>query len=103
MTESRITGHRLAVTEARTLANLDQACVVIALSRRHIMVRIGVIVGSTRPGRFGIQPANWIFGLAQQRGGADFELVDLEEVGLPLLDEPIPPAMHQYQNEHTKR
>lgn len=67
------------------------------------MVNIGIIVGSTRPGRFGIQPGTWMFNLAQQRGDANYELVDLEEVGLPLLDEPVPPAMHQYQNEHTKR
>lgn len=67
------------------------------------MTNIGIIVGSTRPGRFGIQPGTWIHDLAQQRGGASFDLVDLEEVGLPLLDEQNPPAMHQYQNEHTKR
>ncbi len=47
------------------------------------MVNIGIIVGSTRPGRFGIQPANWVSKLAKQRGEADFELVDLEKVGLP--------------------
>lgn len=67
------------------------------------MVNIGIIVGSTRPGRFGIQPGNWIYDLAQQHGGANFELVDLQEVGLPLLDESTPAAMHQYEHEHTKR
>lgn len=67
------------------------------------MVNIGIIVGSTRPGRFGIQPGTWIHDLAQQRGGANFELVDLEDVGLPLLDEANPPAMHQYEHEHTRR
>lgn len=67
------------------------------------MVNIGIVVGSTRPGRFGIQPGNWILELARQRGGANFELVDLEEVGLPLLDEPIPPLRHQYEHEHTRR
>lgn len=67
------------------------------------MANIGIIVGSTRPGRFGIQPGNWLFDLAQKRGNANFELIDLEEVGLPFLDEAIPPAMHQYEHEHTKQ
>jgi NAD(P)H-dependent FMN reductase len=34
---------------------------------------------------------------------ATFELVDLKEVNLPLLDEPQPPAMGNYQNDHTKK
>lgn len=67
------------------------------------MVTIGIIAGSTRPGRFGIQPATWLHELARQRDDATFELVDVEEAGLPLLDEPVPPAMHQYEHEHTKR
>lgn len=67
------------------------------------MVNIGIIAGSTRPGRFGIQPARWLHDLARERGDANFELVDLEEVDLPLLDEATPPAMHQYEHAHTKR
>jgi NAD(P)H-dependent FMN reductase len=67
------------------------------------MVNIGIIAGSTRPGRFGIQPTTWLYELAQQRNDANFELVDLEEVDLPLLDEPMPPAMRQYEHAHTKR
>lgn len=67
------------------------------------MVSIGIIAGSTRPGRFGIQPATWMHEVAQRQGGANFELVDLQEVGLPLLDEANPPAMHQYEHEHTRR
>jgi NAD(P)H-dependent FMN reductase len=34
---------------------------------------------------------------------AEFELVDIEEYGLPLLDEPVPPSMGQYSHPHTKR
>jgi len=30
-------------------------------------------------------------------------LVDLADYHLPLLDEPVPPSMGQYTNEHTKR
>ena len=67
------------------------------------MTRIAIITGSTRPGRFNPQAANWITEFAQRRGDAEFELVDIAEQNLPLLDEAIPPAMGQYENDHTKR
>lgn len=67
------------------------------------MVRIGIILGSTRPGRIGAGVAEWVHGRASQRSDAEFELVDLEQFELPLLDEPLPPARGQYSKEHTKR
>lgn len=50
--------------------------------------KIGVIVTSTRPTRFGIKPAKWIADLAQQSGHFDVELVDLADYPLPLFDAP---------------
>ncbi|OGL21461.1 hypothetical protein A2707_05500 [Candidatus Saccharibacteria bacterium RIFCSPHIGHO2_01_FULL_45_15] len=68
------------------------------------MPLIKVILGSTRPGRFGEQPAKWIMELAKSHPGAKFELVDLKEINLPLLDEPVPALMSQeYVHEHTKQ
>ena len=67
------------------------------------MVRIGVILGSTRPNRNGEQVAKWVFDLASRRDDAQFELVDLRDYPLPHLDEPLPPSLGQYQNEHTKQ
>ncbi len=66
------------------------------------MVKIGIILGSTRPGRFGEQPARWLHELTASRD-AQYELVDVAAAGLPLLDEPVPPKMKQYANEHTKK
>ena len=66
------------------------------------MTRIGIIVGSTRPGRFGVQPAHWLLDLANQRGDAEYVLVDIDAAGLPIFDEPVPPMMRQPQNDHTK-
>lgn len=66
------------------------------------MVHIKVIVGSVRPNRFGIQPAQWIMDLAKSHPEATFSLVDLAEINLPLLDEPQPPAAGNYAQEHTK-
>ena len=67
------------------------------------MIRIGIILGSTRPNRNGEQVARWVYDIASQRGDAEFELVDLRDYPLPHLDEPLPPAMGQYQNEHTRQ
>jgi len=66
------------------------------------MTRIGIILGSTRPGRNGEQVAKWVYDIASRRTDAEFELVDLRDYPLPHLDEPLPPSMGQYQNEHTK-
>jgi NAD(P)H-dependent FMN reductase len=66
------------------------------------MTRIGVILGSTRPGRRGELVAQWVMDLAHQRDDAEFELIDLADYRLPHLDEPLPPSMGNYQNEHTK-
>lgn len=66
------------------------------------MTRIGIIIGSTRPGRNGEQVARWILDLATARGDAEYELVDLADHPLPHLDEPVPPAMGRYQHDHTK-
>lgn len=63
---------------------------------------IKVILGSTRPSRFGPQVADWIMELSKQNKDATFELVDLKEINLPLLDEPVPPLLGQYSQPHTK-
>jgi NAD(P)H-dependent FMN reductase len=67
------------------------------------MTRIGIILGSTRPNRNGEQVAKWVYETAALRSDADFELVDLRDYPLPHLDEPLPPSMGQYQNDHTKQ
>src|SRR5438105_13078812 len=67
------------------------------------MTRIGIILGSTRPNRNGEQVAQWVYGLASRRGDAEFELVDLRDYPLPHLDEPLPPSLGQYANDHTKQ
>jgi NAD(P)H-dependent FMN reductase len=66
------------------------------------MVRIAVVVGSTRPGRRSRQVADWVLTRATSRGGDDFEMLDLADHDLPLLDEPMPPSLGNYTNEHTK-
>jgi NAD(P)H-dependent FMN reductase len=66
------------------------------------MIKIAIIVGSTRPGRNGEAVAKWVLENAAGREGATYELVDLADYPLPHLDEPMPAMMGQYTQEHTK-
>lgn len=66
------------------------------------MIKIAVIIGSTRPGRVGESVALWVFDIAKKRSDAEFELVDIADFNLPLLDEPMPPAQAKYSKPHTK-
>ena len=67
------------------------------------MIRIGVIVGSTRPGRKATAVAAWVHQIASTRNDAQYELIDIQDFDLPLLDEPMPPSLGKYTKEHTKR
>jgi NAD(P)H-dependent FMN reductase len=66
------------------------------------MTKIAILLGSTRPGRNGEAVAKWVAQLAAKRTDAEFELIDIAEQDLPLLDEPIPPSQGKYTKEHTK-
>lgn len=66
-------------------------------------MKIAIIVGSTRPGRKAAAVAAWVHDIAKKRTDAEYEIVDIESFGLPLLDEPIPPSLGKYEKEHTKR
>jgi NAD(P)H-dependent FMN reductase len=67
------------------------------------MLRVAIILGSTRPGRVGEAVAHWVYGIAKNRTDAEFELVDIRDYDLPLLDEPVPPSLGKYSKEHTQR
>jgi NAD(P)H-dependent FMN reductase len=66
------------------------------------MLRIAIILGSTRPGRIGEAVAKWVHQIASRRSDADFELIDIRDYNLPLLDEPVPPSQGKYSQPHTK-
>jgi len=67
------------------------------------MTKIGIILGSTRPGRNGEQVAKWVYDIASKRSDAQFELVDLLDYPLPHYDEPRSPQSGQYEHDHTKQ
>lgn len=67
------------------------------------MPKIGIIIGSTRPGRNGEAVAKWAHELASKRTDAEFELIDIVDYDLPILDEPYPAIYQNYTQEHTKK
>ncbi|MCT9625976.1 NAD(P)H-dependent oxidoreductase [Pseudarthrobacter equi] len=66
------------------------------------MIRIAIVLGSARPGRLGKAVADWVHERAAGRKDAAFEVLDVADFNLPLLDEPLPPSMGKYTHGHTK-
>lgn len=68
-------------------------------------MKIAIILGSTRPGRFGAQVADWVVAQVADRDDAEYEMVDLADYDLDLLNEPTVPgaAKRQYDNPKTRR
>ena len=67
------------------------------------MLKVGIILGSTRPNRNGEAVARWVEQQVKDRQDASYELIDIKDFNLPLLDEPIPPSQGKYSQPHTKR
>lgn len=67
------------------------------------MLKVKIIIGSTRPGRIGPTVGEWVTEAAKKQEGFEVETVDLADIGLPLLDEPNHPAKKEYTKDHTKR
>ncbi len=55
------------------------------------MIKIALIVGSTRPQRFADVPARWIAHGAAARPDLRLETLDLRDYALPFFREPMPP------------
>jgi NAD(P)H-dependent FMN reductase len=54
--------------------------------------RIGIVIATTREGRFGDKPAAWIRDIAATRDDMEVEIVDLRDYPLPFFNEPASPA-----------
>ncbi len=65
--------------------------------------RIGIVIGTTRQGRFGDKPAAWIHGLAAGRADMQVEIVDLRDYPMPLFDESASPFYVPPKNEAAQR
>ena len=65
--------------------------------------KIGIIISTTRPGRFGEVPTNWLFNIAKERNDADFEIVDLRDYPMPFFEEKMALAYAPTQNKAALR
>lgn len=69
-------------------------------------IRIGVIVGTTRPNRFSEFPAAWITHLLTQRENVETEVLDLRDYPMPFYNEPSSPSAitpKDYSDSITKK
>ena len=65
------------------------------------MPNLTVIIASTRPGRAGLPIAEWFTARAKEHGGFDVAVSDLDELALPMLNEPKHPRLREYTKQHT--
>mgnify|MGYP001598636218 CR=1 FL=1 len=63
--------------------------------------RISLIVGSARPVRIGRQLTDATASVIADTVDADIQILDLAEIALPMLDEPLMAGMNQYSHDHT--
>jgi NAD(P)H-dependent FMN reductase len=64
--------------------------------------RIAVVIGSTRANRICPGIAAWVRDALQDGSDLRYELIDLADIDLPFLDEPLMAALGQYEHEHTR-
>jgi NAD(P)H-dependent FMN reductase len=65
--------------------------------------RIGIIVGTTRQGRFADGPTNWLLEIASKRDDAEFEVVDLRDYPMPFFEEVSSPLFVTPGNEIARK
>lgn len=56
-------------------------------------LNIGIILGSTRQGRVSPQVGSWVKEIADKRGDANYEIIDIAEFKLPFLGEEDSPGI----------
>lgn len=66
------------------------------------MIKLKILLGSTRDGRKGPAIAHWVLEQAKKHPQFESELIDLKEENLPFMDEPEHPRFKRYVHQHTK-
>jgi NAD(P)H-dependent FMN reductase len=67
------------------------------------MLKIAIIIGSTRATRFADKPAAWLGGIVSERTDATYEFVDLRDFPMPFFDEVASNAYAPTTNEVAVR
>lgn len=55
-------------------------------------MKIGIVTGSIREKRVNLDVAEWVLDIAEDYGGAEYEIIDIKSFDLPLFAEPVSPA-----------
>jgi NAD(P)H-dependent FMN reductase len=63
---------------------------------------IGIVIGTTRPGRFGEKAAHWLLAQAQRREDLQFTLIDLRDYPMPFFEEKRPPSAKEPDHEAAR-
>ena len=73
--------------------------------KNNTQLRVKVIAGSTREGRFSNKAASWIAEEIGKQEGAVVEMLDLRDYNMPFFNEPVSPSFKQepYKNEAVAR
>lgn len=66
-------------------------------------LRIGIIMSTTREGRFADKPAQWLKAIGDERPDLDVELIDLRDYPLPFFNEKASPASQPSQNPVSRQ
>jgi len=68
-------------------------------------MKIQIIIGSTRPGRFSEKPAEWIFEELKNKSGVEAEIVDLRDYAMPFFESVNSPsrANGKYDDEIVQK
>ncbi|MBI2670628.1 NAD(P)H-dependent oxidoreductase [Candidatus Woesearchaeota archaeon] len=61
-------------------------------------IKVQIILGSTRQGRYGEKVFKWINDLASKRKDFKVESIDLKDWNIPFLNDPMPPSMGKYSD-----
>jgi NAD(P)H-dependent FMN reductase len=64
--------------------------------------RVAVVIGSTRPTRICAEVADWALHAVSDASPLSYQPLDLAQLDLPFLDEPLMASLGQYQHEHTR-
>jgi len=82
-----------SVSDATAKAAVEAALVVAPAADPLVengLPKIAIITGASRPGSVNKSVAEWVAAQVAGRSDADFELVDIADFKLPLLDEAYP-------------
>jgi NAD(P)H-dependent FMN reductase len=68
-------------------------------------LKIKIIAGSTREGRFSDQAGNWVKANLDKQENIEVEVIDLRDFEMPFFDSPVSPAYKQepYRHEAVAR